>query len=77
MIPGLGKKYNLEIETISKTRDAYRTAEYQATGLPIAPAVMLDDELLIQGAPISQEALESAIRRRLAANDDGRSCKPV
>ncbi len=66
MVPRLGEKYNLQIETISKTRDAYRTAEYQATGLPIAPAVMLDDELLIQGGPLSEEALESAIRRRLA-----------
>ncbi len=65
MVPGLGKKYHLEIETISKTRDAYRTAQYQATGLPIAPALMLDDELLIQGGPISEEALESAIRRHM------------
>lgn len=65
MLPGLGDKYNLEIETISKARDAYRTAEYQATGLPIAPAMMLGDELLIQGGPISEEALESAIRRHM------------
>ncbi len=63
MLPRLGEKYNLDIETISKTRDGYRTAEYQATGLPIAPAVMLDDELLIQGGPISEEALELAIDR--------------
>ena len=63
MIPRLGVKYNLQITTISKTRETYRAAEYQQTGLPIAPAVMLDDELLIQGGPISEEALELAIRR--------------
>jgi hypothetical protein len=68
MLPGLGDKYDLEIETISKTREEYRTAEYQATNLPIAPALMLDNELLIQGGPISEEALESAIRRRM--NDE-------
>ena len=62
----MGEKFNLEIETISRTREAYRTAEYRATGLPIAPAVMLNDEVLIQGGPISEEALESAIRRHLA-----------
>ena len=62
----MGEKFNLEIETISRTREAYRTAEYRATGLPIAPAVMLNDEMLIQGGPISGEALESAIRRHLA-----------
>lgn len=65
MLPGLGEIHHLEIETISKTREAYRTAEYQATGLPIAPALMLDDELLIRGGPIGKEALESAISRHL------------
>ena len=66
MLPGLGEKYNLEIETISKTREAYRSAEYLAAGLPAAPAVMLAGELLVQGRPISEETLESAIRRHLA-----------
>jgi len=66
MLPRLGEEYNLEIEIVSKTRDAYRTAAYQATGLPVAPAVMLNDELLIQGGLISKEELELAIRRHLA-----------
>jgi hypothetical protein len=67
MLPGLGDKYKLEIEIISKTRDAYRSAEYLATGLPAAPALMLADEILVQGRPISEEALESAIRHHLAS----------
>ncbi|MBV5330728.1 MAG: hypothetical protein JZU65_24365 [Chlorobium sp.] len=62
MIPRLGVKYNLQIKTISKTRDAYRAAEYQQTDQPIAPAVMLDDELIVQGRPINEETLELAIR---------------
>jgi hypothetical protein len=65
MLPRLGEKYHLEIETLSKAREAYRTAEYIASGLPAAPAVMIGDELLIQGCSISEEALESAIRRHL------------
>ena len=65
MLPGLGDTYNLEIELISNTRDTYRSAEYLATGLPAAPALMLDDEILVQGRPISEEALDSAIRCRL------------
>jgi hypothetical protein len=65
MLPRLGEKYDLEIETLSKPREAYRTAEYLASGLPAAPALMLADELLIQGCPINEEALESAIRRHL------------
>lgn len=62
----MGEQYNLDIEIISKTRDAYRTAEYQATGLPVAPAIMVGDELVVQGGPISEEALDAAIRRHLA-----------
>ena len=65
MLPRMEEKYALKIETVSKTRDAYRTAEYQATGLPIAPAVLLNDELLVQGAPISEKELELAICRHL------------
>lgn len=62
MLPGLEEKYNIEIETISKTRDTYLMAEYQATGMPVAPALMLADEILVQGKPISEEDLEAAIR---------------
>jgi hypothetical protein len=66
MLPGLGDKYKLEIEIISKTRDAYRSAEYLATGLPAAPALMLADEILVQGRPVSEEFLKSAICQDLA-----------
>ncbi len=65
MLPGLEEKYELEIETMSKPREYYRTAEYLASGLPAAPALMLADELVIQGCMISEEALESAIDRHL------------
>lgn len=65
MLPGLEEKYNLVTETITKTRDAYRKPEYQEFGLPIAPAIMLGDELIIQGGPISNEKLKSAIHRQL------------
>jgi hypothetical protein len=61
MLPGLGDTCNLEIEIISNTRDAYRSAKYLATGLPAAPALMLGDEILVQGWPISEEFLMSAV----------------
>jgi hypothetical protein len=61
MLPGLGDTCNLEIEIISKTRDAYRSAEYLATGLPAAPALMWGDEILVQGRSISEEFLKSAV----------------
>ncbi len=66
MLPRLGKKYALEIETLSKPREYYSTTEFIASGLPAAPALMLADEIIIQGCPISGEAFEAAIRRHVA-----------
>lgn len=65
MVPRLGEKYNLEIDTISNTRDYYRSTAYQATGQPVAPALLLEDERIVQGGPIGEEALEAAIQRHL------------
>lgn len=65
MIPGLGKKYDLEIETTVMSRDAYRAAAYQASGLPAAPAIMVGDELVVKGGAIEQEKVEAVIRRQL------------
>ena len=67
MLSGVREKFNLEIEIISKSRDAYRAAPYQATGLPVAPAIMLENEVVVRGAQICVESLEAAIRRHLAS----------
>lgn len=42
MLPGLGDKYEIEIETISKPKAAYITDAYFELDLPVAPAVMTD-----------------------------------
>jgi hypothetical protein len=68
MIPRLGDKHNLKIGIISKARDTYRSIEHLTTGLPPAPALMLADEILVQGRPISKESLESAMHHHLAYN---------
>ena len=65
MMPGLGEKYDIEIETISKPIAEYNTDEYFELDLPVAPAVMVGDEIVIEGTDISQENLESAICRHL------------
>ncbi len=66
MLPGLGEKYAVTIETVSQSRDAYRREEYQKSGLPAAPAVMVGEEVVVQGAAVSQDRLEEVIRRHLA-----------
>jgi hypothetical protein len=61
MMPGLGKKYEIQIETISKANAEYMTDEYFELDLPVAPAVTVDDEILVEGSDISQKKLEFAI----------------
>ena len=64
-MPGLGQRYEIKIETISKPKAEYMTDDYFELDLPLAPAVMVGDEILVEGSDISQEQLESTICRHL------------
>jgi hypothetical protein len=64
-MPRLGQKYELDVEEVSKSREEYQAEGYRASGLPAAPAVMVEDELAGQGPGISEEKLEEVIRRHL------------
>ncbi|NOR26123.1 MAG: hypothetical protein GQ542_17400 [Desulforhopalus sp.] len=65
MMPRLGEKYQLEIDVISKPNSEYLTDDYFALDLPVAPAVMVGDEILVEGSDVSDFELESAICRNL------------
>ena len=65
MIPGLGQKYEIEIETIAKPNAAYMTDEYFELDLPVAPAVMVGDEIVVEGTDVSEVDLEKVICRHL------------
>jgi hypothetical protein len=65
MIPRLGEKYDVEIKTISKPMAEYSTAEYLARELPKAPAIMIGDEVAVQGSDVSDEKLEAVICNHL------------
>ncbi len=65
ILPRLGQNYQIEWETFSKSREEYQSEAYKASGLPLAPAVMVDDEIAGQGPGISEEGLEAVIRRHL------------
>lgn len=65
MMPRLGEKYKIEIEIISKPKDQYQTDEYFELDLPVAPAVMVGEEILVEGSDVNEEKLEAAIRRNL------------
>jgi len=62
MMPRLGKRYEIDFETIEKPKDEYMTDEYFELDLPVAPAVMVGDEIVVEGSDISKRKLEAAIR---------------
>ncbi len=61
----MGEKYEMEVETVTKSREEYQGEAYQVSGLPPAPAVMVEDEIAAQGPEITAEKLEAVIRRHL------------
>jgi hypothetical protein len=65
MMPRLGGKYDIDIEVISKPIAAYQTDEYFELDLPTAPAVMVAEEIVVEGSDVAEETLEAVIRRHL------------
>ncbi|MBM4276224.1 MAG: hypothetical protein FJ134_17505 [Deltaproteobacteria bacterium] len=65
MLPSLGRKYEFELEYISKPIAAYQTDEYFELDLPVAPAIMVAEEIVVEGSDVADAALEAAIRRHL------------
>lgn len=64
-MPRLGEKYEMEVETVSQSREEYQSDAYRASGLPAAPAVMVENEVAAQGPEITAEKIEAVIRRHL------------
>jgi len=61
----LGEKYDIEIEMISKPREEYSSEEYTKLDLPVAPAIMVGEEIVVEKSDISEEKLESVICKYL------------
>lgn len=70
-MPRLGEKYDIEIETMSKPKDEYMTDEYFELDLPVAPAVMVGDEIVVEGTDVAEEKLEVVICRHLGLPEPG------
>jgi hypothetical protein len=77
MVPRLGGKYGVEVETISKPFEEYRTEKYAKSGLPVAPAVMIGEEMVVQGCDADEGELEAAICRHLGLPEPERSKKGI
>ncbi len=61
----LGEKYDIDIEVMSKPKDAYVTDEYFELDLPVAPAVMVGEEIVVEGSDIGQLDIEQSICSQL------------
>ena len=64
-MPRLGEKYDIEIETISKPKAEYNTDDYFELDLPVAPAVMVGEEIVVEGSDVSGEKIEEVICKQL------------
>jgi len=60
-MPSLGGTYDIEIETISRPKEEYNTDEYFELDLPVAPAVMVGEEIVVEGSDVSDGELEAVI----------------
>jgi hypothetical protein len=65
MVPRLGQKYAFELEVISKPIADYQTDEYFELDLPGAPAIMVGEEIVVEGADVPEDQLEAVICRHL------------
>ena len=75
MLPRLGANYSIAIEVTSKPKAEYQTDEYFELDLPAAPAVMVGDEIVVEGADVSAEEGEAVIRRHLGVAEPEASKK--
>ena len=76
-MPRLGKIYDIEIQIISKPKAEYMTDEYFDQDLPVAPAVMVGEEILIEGSDVPDETLEAAICNQLGLPPPGTQKKGI
>jgi len=65
MMPRLGKRYKIDIEAVERPKDEYLTDEYFELDLPLAPAVMVGEEIVVEGTDLPEEKLETAICQQL------------
>lgn len=64
-MPRLGEHYPVAIEVTAKPKAEYETDDYFALDLPVAPAIMVGEEIVVEGSDIADHDLEVVICRHL------------
>ena len=70
-MPRLGEQFDLDITVTSKPRHEFQSFSYGPPGLPKAPAIMVNDRVIVAGADISEEKLAAEIQLQLQETGDG------
>ncbi len=65
MASRLGAEYPVEIETMSRPRAEYHTDQWAETDLPCAPAIMIGEEVVVEGSDIAEDKVVAEIRKQL------------
>jgi len=73
----LGEKYPVEIEVTSKPVAEYQNDAYFELDLPVAPAVMVGEEIVVEGSNISRAEVEAVICRCLGLPEPEREKKGI
>ena len=77
MMPRLGEKYAIDIEATSRPKAQYQTDEYFELDLPVAPAVMVGDEIVVEGSDVPDNKVEACICRQLGLPEPQPSKKGI
>ena len=75
MIPRLGNKYDIEIEITAKPKEDYMSNAYFELNLPLAPAIMVGDDIIVEGSDVEKDKLETANCRHLGFPESVTSIK--
>ena len=71
-MPRLGSEDEIDIEVTSKPKGDYLTDEYFALDLPVAPAIMVGEEIITEGKDVEDYKVEATICRQLGLPKPGR-----
>ena len=74
-MPRLGSEYDIDIEVTSKPKSDYLTDEYFTLDLPVAPAIMVGEEITTEGKDVDDYEVEAAICRLLGLPEPSKKKK--
>ena len=73
----MGDRYDIAVEITSKPNSDYHTDEYFTLDLPVAPAIMVGEEIVTEGKDVDDYTVEAAICRHLGLPEPEKDKKGI